>query len=257
MNCSQAQKLLYPGPGRCALSIETAQALEHLRRCEECRRYFETQAEWSRALRDKAGTLPAPEALRERVAGMTAEPAGHLVSTPVWRRKRWVAAMVLLGAGAGGFWFASQLPSQLFFRELCEDHARYLSGESQVRSSSGAEIESWFGGKTDFSVRVPALENAETLGGRLCFMRGHKAALVFYRKRGRPVSLFQFAERDASLRALSHWELDGVPFWRISWKGFSVVAFRERGVVYALVSDLRESELVGLAAALHGKARGL
>ena len=252
MSCAQARKILYPDPARCALSIETAQALDHLRQCGECRSYFEAQREWSRRLREKAGMEPAPEALRERVAELVKAPEPRTR----WGRRRWVAAAVLVVAGGTGWWLASFLPAQFFFRELCEDHAKYLSAGSQVASEGRADIEAWFRGKTDFSVRVPNFENAEPLGGRLCFLRGRKAALVFYRKRGRPVSLFQFDERGVNLRALTRWDVDSAPLWRTSWKGYSLVAFRDRGVIYALVSDLRESELLDLAAAARESAKG-
>ena len=247
MSCADAQKILYPGPEKCALSVEAAQALEHLRQCSECRSHFETHAEWSRPLREKAGTLPAPQALRERITAMvTTLDAARPGRLP------WIAAAALVMVASAGLWLASFLPSRLFFQELCEDHAKYLGAESQVGSSAAADIESWFRGKTDFSVRAPALEAAEPLGGRVCLLKGHKAALLFYRKRGRPVSLFQFDQRAVSLRALERWEADGAPLWRASWKGYSLVAFRKRGVIYALVSDLRESELADLAAAARG-----
>ena len=213
MNCALARKVLYPGPAKCALSVETAQAMEHLRECLECRSYFEAHSEWSQLLRDKAGTVPAPEALRERIAAIA-----ERRPEKSWSRPGWVAAMALLVAGSTALWLAYFLPSKFFFRELCEDHAKYLAGDSQAPSSGNSEIESWFRGKTDFSVRVPALEGAESLGGRLCFLRGRKAALVFYRKRGRPVSLFQFDERGVSLGALNRSELGGEPLWRTSWK---------------------------------------
>ncbi|MBI3698529.1 MAG: hypothetical protein HY238_27270 [Acidobacteria bacterium] len=59
-----------------------------------------------------------------------------------------------------------------------------------------------------------------------------------------------------NLAALDRWEVDGAPIWRASMKGYSLAAFEQRGVVYALVSDLRESELLELASAAQVKARG-
>ena len=255
MNCAVARKVLYPGPGKCALSLESAQAMEHLRVCPECRSYFEAQTEWSRLLREKVGTARAPEGLRDRVAEMFGSGAGNEARKPS-RRGRGIAGGVLALAGSVALWLAYLVPSQLFFRELFEDHAKYLNGESQVASRGPSDIESWFRGKTDFNVRVPTFENASPLGGRLCFLRGRKAALVFYRKDGRPVSLFQFDEKGIHLLALHRSEIDGVPVWRTSWKGYSLVAFEHRGVVYALVSDLREGELLDLAAAARLKAQG-
>jgi anti-sigma factor RsiW len=252
MNCSLARKVVYPSPERCALSVDTAPALEHVRQCPDCGRYFESHDEWSRLLRAKAGTDPAPEALRERVAGIIEK---HQ-RIPSQRIRRGIVAAGLLLTLVPGLWLASRFRSQLLFQAMCEDHAKYMNAESQLRSSDTAQIESWFRDKTDFSVRVPALDNTDLVGSRLCFLRGRKAALIVYRRQSRPVSLFQLNGRDVSLAALDRWEVDGVPFWRTSWKGYSLAAFQQRGVVYALVSDLRESELLELASAAQIKARG-
>jgi anti-sigma factor RsiW len=165
-----------------------------------------------------------------------------------------VAAFAL--AAGTALWLAFRAPSWLLVQALCEDHAKYLSADAQVRSSDSARMESWFRGQTGFSVRVPAFSDAELLGGRLCFLRGRKAALAFYRKNDRPVSLFQLQARDASLAALDRREVHGAELRRVSWKGYSLAAFEQRGVVYALVSDLAESELLELAAAAQVKARG-
>ncbi len=254
MNCSSARTAIYPSPAQCALSVETAQALDHLRHCPECRQYFETHAEWSRLLRAKLGTEPAPEALRQRLAAEIAGRPRRAMARRFGRRA--ILALVLVLAVLPAAWRASRLPSRLFLQALCEDHARYVKADSQFRSSDTGAVESWFRDKTEFGVRVPAFANAELLGGRLCFLRGRKAALVFYRKQGRPVSLFQLRAHDASLAALDRWEGEGPEMRRASWQGYSFAAFQQRGVAYVFVSDLRETELLELAAAARSKTRG-
>ncbi len=254
MNCSVARKILYPCPEKCVLSVETAPALEHWRQCAGCRSYFESESQWARALREKVGTEPGPEALRERIAAEVEH--SQKIAVGATSRRRWMVAAALVLVASVSALLAMRWPSRLFFQTLCEDHAKYVDAQAQVPSADGSRIESWFRDKTEFAVRVPALTNAELLGGRLCFLRGKKAALVFYRKQGRPVSLFELHRRDVSLAALDRWEVDGVPIWRAAMKGYSLAAFEQRGVVYVLVSDLRESELLELAAAAQGKARG-
>ncbi len=251
MNCSVARKALYPSPERCALSVETAEALDHLRHCPECKQYFAAQTEWSRVLRVKAGTERAPGRLREQIAQEIER--SQRIQSP---RRRWIVAAAVVLACLPGLWLARRIPSQLFFQALCADHTKYANAESQLRSSNYVEIESWFRGRTDFAVRVPPLEAAEILGSRLCFLRGKKAALVFYRQHGRPVSLFQINRRDVSLAALQRWEVDGADVWRGSFKGYSIAAFEQRGILYVLISDLRESELLRLASAARVRMQG-
>ncbi len=141
------------------------------------------------------------------------------------------------------------MPSQTLVNEICADHAKYLDAQSQLPSSDPAAIESWFRGKAEFRVHVPALENTDLLGSRLCFLKQHKAALIFYRRDGRPVSLFEFSTAGVSLSALDRTVIDGSPIWHKSFNGYSLVAFENRGVITVLVSDLKEAELLPLALA--------
>jgi hypothetical protein len=132
-----------------------------------------------------------------------------------------LAALIALPA----VWLALRATSVSFFRDLCEDHARYVNAEAEVRSSEPQVIEEWFHNRTRFAIRVP-------------------------------VSMFQFSEDGVSLRALDRAIIDGAPVWQGSFQGYNLAAFTQRGMVYALVSDLRGSELLKLASEAHVQSRG-
>lgn len=257
MNCSDARKILYPLPEKCAPTIESGRATGHLRECADCRQYFERQTKLVEMLKQKVGIESTPEPLRDRIAEMVKKARAPRLWEQPWMG-RWgrFAAAVLVFAALPVVWFAYRLPSVQFFQELCEDHVRYLSAESQVRSSDPSVLEAWFREKADFGVRVPKFDSAELLGGRLCFLKKRKAALVFYSKQGKPVSLFQFNGRGIILGVLDRAEIDGASLWRMSFKGYSLAAFENRGVIYALVSELRESELLECASAARAKSKG-
>jgi anti-sigma factor RsiW len=250
VNCSRTRQILYPRPDRAETTIESAAALTHLRECADCRWYFEQQAALSHALKEKLGLEVAPAVLRERV---TAQIEKHRAASPPRRfyRKRLLnaAVAVLLLVAAPLVLWLHRLPSEQFFEEVCADHAKYLRAESQLRSSDPSTIESWFHDKTEFGVEAPRYENTKLLGSRLCFLKRHKAALLFYRKSGHPVSLFQMDAGGVNLSALSRSVIDGVPVWHKSLNGFSLVALKRRGVLWVLVSDLNESDLLPLALA--------
>jgi hypothetical protein len=250
MNCSHARNVLFPAPETALVTIETAGAMEHLRGCQECQAFFEQQRDLSKALRAKVGIEPAPDALRERMAKLVEK---HRASDiPLLKTRRQVliaAAVVVLTIGLSGLWFASRAPSQGLFQEMCADHAKYLDAQSQLPSNDPAAIESWFRDKAEFRVHVPELEATDLLGSRLCFLKRHKAALIFYRKQGRPVSLFELSNAGINLSSLNRTVIDGSPIWHDSFNGYSLVAFENRGVVTVLVSDLQEGELLPLAIA--------
>ena len=249
MNCSQVRKILYPSPERAVLSIDTADATSHLRECGDCRAYFASQADWSSALQQKLQFEPAPAALRDRIGGLVQKHRSSRIRLPFAgkiMKTAAAAAVVVVGLAS---WWLYHVPSQHFFEEVCNDHAKYLDAQSQLPSSDPASIENWFRDKAEVGVHVPKLENADLLGSRLCSLKQHKAALIFYRKQGRPVSLFQFNSSGVSLAALDRSVIDGEPIWHKSFNGYSLVAFESRGVITVLVSDLQEGELLPLALA--------
>lgn len=252
MSCAHARKLLYPNPEQAEVTIEHSEALAHLRSCDDCQRLFEARASWVGEIKSRLPPVAAPNDLRQAVTEIARPRRAGLLSrrsTPV------VAAAVLLSALAVG-WLVSRANSQGFFRSICEDHAKYLTAESQLQATDPSQIENWFREKTDFGVRVPALETTNLLGARLCFLRERKAALIFYRRSGRPVSMFQLNAKDVSLAGLDRSVIDGAPFWRMSHKGYALAAFEQRGVVFVLVSDLRETDLLQMASMARIRSAG-
>ena len=257
MNCNQARRILYPEPEKCAVTIKHGGAMQHLRDCADCKAYFHGQAEWSRLLKEKIGVEKAPDALHKYVAKSILQDREQQTLGPrEFGRRRLLLAVLAVLLVFPAVWLVFLAPSASFFDHICEDHARYLDAQAQVQASEPEVVEKWFRGKTTFAIQVPALESAQLLGGRLCFLRGRQAALIFYREAGRAVSLFQFSKEGVSLRALDRATIDGVPVWRGSFKGYNLAAFTQRGMVYVMVSDLRESELLRLVSEARIESRG-
>lgn len=249
MNCRETRIILFPTPEKALVTVQTQAAVDHLRECKSCQDFFERQREWSSALRAKAGAETAPDALRETTVRLVERHGTAGIPWLSTRRQVLMAGAAAVVAAFGVLRLTSGLPSQALFQEMCADHAKYLDARSQLASSDPAAIESWFRDKAEFRVQVPALDHADLLGSRLCFLKRHKAALIFYRRQGRPVSLFELSRSGISLSALDRSVIDGSPIWHKSFNGYSLVAFESRGVVTVLVSELRESELLPLALA--------
>lgn len=256
MNCSQARKILYPEPAKSETTTEHAAASRHARECPDCDRYFQEQRQWSRLLKEKAGIEKAPDLLRKQVEGMLSpDREAKPMFGPRWRRLAFLAGLVIAVVLPAAWWMWYE-PSASFFSDMCQDHARYLNAEGHVQSAEPEVVETWLRQQTKYAVQVPSLQDAALLGGRLCHLREKPAALVFYRKRERPVSLFQFSEDGVNLRALNRSVIEGAPIWRGSFQGYNVAAFPQRGLIFVLVSDLREGELLELASDARAQARG-
>ena len=246
MNCSEARVVLFPTPEQALVTIGTPRATDHLQGCADCRTYFERQRNSAAGLRSCLADEPAPETVRQRIASLIEQRRSPAIN----RRRHWLvgAAAAVLAVFLGTVWLLTT-PSRDLFHEMCADHAQYLDARSQLASSDPAAIEAWFRDKAEFRVRVPALDRSDLLGSRLCFLKRHTAALIFYRNNGRPVSLFQLSSSGISMWSLERTIIDGSPLWHRTFNGYSLVAFEERGVVTVLVSDLSEGDLFPLALA--------
>jgi len=133
-----------------------------------------------------------------------------------------------------------------FVESLIADHIEYLPNAhpEQIFSSSPQEIEKWFKGKLPFLFTVPNVEKANLLGGRLCILRGEKAALLFYEITGQSLSLFIMSNEKKPLNDLKTLLFkDQALRWTAS-KGVNVVSWEKDGVVYAMVSKMDKSTLI-------------
>jgi len=256
MNCSQARRILYPEPVKSEVTTDHAAASQHARQCPECDRYFQEQRQWSQLVKEKAGAEKAPDSLRKQVEAAVSLDMGPRPSVRARRHRLALLAGLAIAVVLPAAWLLWYEPSASFFSDMCQDHARYLSAEADVQSAEPEIVARWLRQQTRYAVQVPTLQDATLLGGRLCHLREKPAALVFYRKRERPVSLFQFSEDGVNLRALDRSVIEGSPIWRGSFHGYNVAAFPQRGLIFVLVSDLREGELLELASDARAQARG-
>jgi len=248
MTCREARLALYPTLETAATTVERVAASQHVTQCSECRQYFQNQVELGRGLRSALPHTQASEALRQRVGATVEQRRQRSSNTPLWRRVGlfWPAAALILLVPVFS-WFLARTSSRSFFNEMCADHSRYLQAQSQIRAERAGTIQTWLQQKTQFRVHVPQSPDTQLLGARLCFLKKRKAALIFFRKNGHPVSLFELDASEVSLLALHRSVIDAKDVWLDSMDGYSLVAIRQRGVVSVLVSDLAESDLLALA----------
>ena len=238
----------------------------HLAECESCAAILARELNFLKAVRENGPLYVAPPALRAKVAvilseGQTsaAEPRVAAGANRRGSRLSWVvaaAAVLLVLLLPVLVWrvmkqneatLAGQ-PSS-FALMAAETHLRRARGQLplEVESGSPQDISKWFSNKVLFSVKLPNYQESSgqeklyTLeGARLVGFQNDYAAYVAYQMKARPISLVITSNLAANPSGGEEIYSRGLKFHYNAIDGLKVITWSDRGLTYALVSDLEE-----------------
>jgi anti-sigma factor RsiW len=253
--------------------LEEAESLpfeRHVSGCARCRVALEGERRFLARVRGARPLTAAPAALRQRAAEIL-DAAPPVAVAPQALRRRVerligdapkapraagvaVLATVVIFAAAVGLWEASRPragregPSDLALMAV-DAHLRHLEGRLplEIASASPDAISKWFTGKVDFGVRLPNHQEVSgqerlytPVGARLVGFKEHFAAFITYRMGSRPISLVITSSSAAAPSGGEEIVSRGLTFHFDSIGDFKVITWSDRGLAYALVSDLEE-----------------
>jgi anti-sigma factor RsiW len=245
MICQELDRLLYPYLDGEFQPEERLDVESHLERCAACARRVEEEREIQQALRRAARhsiqSSRAPASLRDGIQlGLRREQRrAHQLQ---WLRMG-AAALVVMAVGGG--WIALRPEErQRFMEDAARRHAKKLPFE--ISNMAPEHMEAWFGDKLDHRVAVPELPNTQVAGARISNVKDRPAAYISYETRpekegqaGRRIGLFVFDDKAR--------ELDAQAFPAVQMgtsEGYNVALWRDGEVVYELVSDLSEADIL-------------
>lgn len=266
MTCGEALPVIRDHADR-ELDAATASALDaHLEACASCRRRLSAERELKLAVRAKVRPHHAPAGLAAAIAREVREEARSGLPAPAPRRRRLLAAAALAIAAAAlgaalvltdgrphpGRTGAGVARASPIATTLIDDHIRYLGqrGAEQLATRDPREAERWFASRLDIAVTLPFADR-EVLaltGGRLCYVLDRRVALLFYTHGTRRLSLFVMSASGLGFEGMDLVDLAHARCATETYKGFEVVCWMDRGLLYALVSERREAPLAGLVA---------
>jgi hypothetical protein len=140
-------------------------------------------------------------------------------------------------------------PPSDFALMAIDTHERHQRGQLPLEITSDAprDISAWFAGKVPFSLELPnyqELSGQEKLyeleGARLVGYKSDYAAYVAYQMQMRPISLLVTSDTVAQPSGGEEIASKGISFHYDSIGGLKVITWSDRGLTYALVSDLEE-----------------
>ena len=254
-----------------ASADEAAAIARHVAACAPC-------AGEARALRQikqlvrGASARPAPASLRLSVLGAldaAPEPEARGGFGRVLQRVQ--PRTIAFGAAAAGMaaWFllgglshpilsAAPAPQHPLLDDGVALHARTLPLD--YAATDAGLVQRWLEGKLDFGVRLPRFARAGTglqpalQGVRLSALHSRSAAMVSYtvpEGAGRRVSLLivdaPAGEPGGTLPGTLR-SVGGSDVFFSQTRGYNVAAWRNGGIVYSLISDLDETDVLRLVA---------
>jgi anti-sigma factor RsiW len=243
---------------------EKAEVELHLQSCANCEQIFTREKEFFLVVRKSKPIYKASEALQARINQTLSDITP--LSTPISLRQRiqfflgqpsltatwtplvWVILLVTIGTGL--FWYVPTVkqPSEIAMLAI-NTHLKRLAGQLplEIKSDSPAEISQWFAGKVPFQLKLPNYQESSGQdklygieGARLIAFKNDYAAFVAYQMQARPITLVATASTLALPAGGEEIVTKGISFHCESIAGQKVITWTDRGLTYALVSDLAE-----------------
>jgi len=235
---------------------ERATIEAHVQSCASCKAFVDKELAFLNAIRGSGPLHSASPSLKARIAAAITGPK-HEVHRHRWlKRMIPIAAAVLILVTPIVIWrfvrHSNRSPNgapSAFALMAVESHLRHMRGQLplETESSNPQDISDWFTNKVNFNVKLPSYQESSgqdkvyTLeGARLVGYQNDYAAYVAYRMKECPISLVITSDAVARPSGGEQIASRGLRFHYNSIDGFKVITWSDRGLTYALVSDLEE-----------------
>jgi anti-sigma factor RsiW len=224
------------------LAAPDAMAFEaHLMDCSACRKEFEALLATAETIRGAHGVYEPPETARARAAALIAD---H--SRGTWHI---VAAAAALAAGVILAWMLhDRTPAPDPLTEFAaESHLHYAGGRLplDIRSEEPKTVAAWLSSRLPFRLSLPnypeppgQAKKYVLEGARLLQAGPDDVAYLAYRMDQRPISLLMTTSARIVPKGGEVFYSGGLAFHSKLYKGLRVITWSDKGLHYALVSEL-------------------
>jgi anti-sigma factor RsiW len=258
---------------------ERASIESHLAGCPNCREMIKEERRFLESVSGARPLYTASQELRARVEETLVDaPPPHVASKELRRRvqdsfghlasnttglikthralSRIAMAAMIVIAALIALWLvvddeksAPLNPPSEFALMAVDTHQRYLRGQLplEIVTDAADKISAWFAGKVPFGMKLPNYQESsgqeklyELEGARLVGFKKDYAAYVAYKMQMRSISLVVTSNSAAMPSGGEEITSRGLTFHYDTIDGYKVITWSDRGLTYALVSDLEE-----------------
>lgn len=233
------------------LSQERARVERHLAECASCRNRVDAHRALRLALRQQEN-IHLPDRVHRALTGrLDQEDKARSRPGTVVRFVHKPAVLLVAGALAGVLLLPLVQTSKSDGPQLVDAMiSRHQLPLPMDVTGEPEKVGSWFAGKVPFLVPARRLEPVASLqGGRLADLGDREAVLLRYQRLGKPISVYIFDPRGLEISAPRTVIADREVFLPNA-RGYQVAVFRDRGLGYAITSELNQPEHLKLIHAL-------
>jgi anti-sigma factor RsiW len=250
---------------------DTLDIAEHLQSCTACADRVEAERTLRAFVRQHATAPSLPDEAKRRIIrrAMQAEaPQEPAVSQERRQRSRLAvhvrdfafgvavaAAVLLLFFGSPVRFSPEHSTLQQFVREASIAYQTYKSDRipPEVVSTDDRIVTKWFNNHMGYQIKIPCITDAATklLGGRLCRLLDRKTAAMLYQRKGKYIILFAFKGHRISIPQTNRVRSRNREFYVRRVAGRPVAMWQHGGIVYSMVGDLSQDDLLQVAATIY------
>lgn len=244
ITCAELEAFLYAYLDGEFESSEKLEFERHLAECSRCAHKVHQESIFQENLHRRAREhangpgARAPEGLRRTIHAQLRHEQQR-VALRGWVRAG--AAAAVIAAAGGAYLFNRPGTRGMYVEAAALRHAKGLPFE--IQRDAPERLEAWFEGKLEHSVHVPTFPNTTLAGARLSNVKDKQAAYIGYQAQGdgtrpRRIGLFVFRDSDREVEAAP------LPSVELGTShGYNVAIWRDKEIVYELVSDLDEKDI--------------
>ena len=267
MDCAAAREALSAALDGELGAAERARLDRHLRGCAGCAGYARQLPDLNAMLHTELSDDSDADALFARVrAALDAEDAARSSETaaapandrgaPVTRRRLLagggIAAALLLGVGGAGLYRARDAGATEVVAETVNDFLTFRASGRKLHVAGAApdEVRRWLAERVNFDIPmgIAPPPGFELTGGRLCAFLNRRLVFLHYEMGPHGVSLYVMNEEGLELPTRQRRRAGTRQVAATSLKGVTNVAWRDEGLVFVVVSDLGEPEVLDFVA---------
>jgi anti-sigma factor RsiW len=234
--------------------FETVEIEAHLASCVECRRAVALQRGLKAVVKHSAPAV-APIELRQLVHERLKEADGAVGRWDAVLLRPGRVALLAAAVGAAVWFLAGGTEHSLWPRshtaidDAIATHSLMLPLD--FSGTDAAALQHWLESKLRFAPHVPRLPRGSLQGARLSQLHSRNVAMVAYevpQAPGRRVSLVILDDPDDALPGTAR-QIADRRVWLSRSRGYNVVSWRSDEIVYSLISDLDEHDILQLVQA--------